>query len=434
MNKFYGRSVCGRATVLIPIWACACVLMALPVWATVPVNPLPTPLFSFDAQSIQVTGPLDPPLVVFIKAGDVLDEGPIANPQASVVVPANALGLNMPGDALNGLSFANQLHNPATPFVLMFSLDRNSIGVAPPDPQLFSNCLPFNATDQCTRGTQAGDMYMSTLNYTLAGSNRSSNQLVLTMNSLLVVNNYDEGGTDHKAMPTGAASSGFPINARAAASGGPVDNVSSSAYQNGPNPPTLPVLRIYFTADPNSPSLLALSNPQPPSGANIFFNQQPGMALTTRFATAAALTLANADAIDALVVFDFNNDGLFNGTDEVLISLALGSPSLLTILGASPVGASADVYRKRAGLPAIQVFATAAEFGLGAAPDNIDSLEILPCADPFTCALDRGILGDSVVGGCPTVSTWGLLVLTLLVAATGTILIRRKGKSRPFIA
>lgn len=389
-----------------------------PSWATVPVNPLPTPLYSFDAQSVQVTGPPN------FKPADVLEEGPIANPTASIIVPANALGLNMPGDALNGLSFANHLHDPAIPFVLMFSLDRNSTGVAPPDPQLLASCLPFNATDQSTRGTQAGDMYMSTLNYALNGAARPVNRLALTMNNLLVINNYDEGGTDYKALPPGSAS-GTALG-RTAIAGFTDDNVSSSAYQNGPNAPTLPVVRVYFTLEPTSPSLPALSSPQPSSGANIFFNQQPGVAPNTRFATAAALNLVSADAIDAIVVFDFNNDGLFNGTDEVLFSLAPGSPSLLTILGASPMGAAADIYRKSAGLSPIELFAAAAEFGLGAPPDNIDALEILPCADPLACALDRGISGDSVVGGCPTVSMWGLVVLTLLMAVAGTVLLRRK--------
>lgn len=388
--------------------------------ATVPVNPLPTPLFSYDAMSIQVTGPPN------FKPADVLEEGPLVGP-ALVIVPAAGLGLNANGDALSGLSFANNSWDPTAPFTILFSLDRTSEGLAPPDPQLFGNCLPFNAKDQCDRGTQAGDMYMSTGGFVLNGAfRRPQNSVALSMNSVLVVNNYDEGGTDHKANPPGPASTTATAN-RDASQGIIDDEVSSSAYQNGPLPPSMPVTRIYFTAipGPGSTSLNGPSFPLPPSKAHIFFNQNPGMSLTTRYASANELGLQISDEIDAIQVFDFNNNGIFDGADQVLFSLARDSDS---ISPPSPtiVGTPADIFRKRAGVPGLEVFATPADFGLNPATDNIDSLEILPCANPFSCALDHGILGDSVVGGCPTVSMWGLITFTLLLAAAGTLVIRRR--------
>lgn len=393
-------------------------------WGTVPVNPLPTPLYSFDSVSCQVVGTPDcPPL---FKAADILEEGPMVGP-AVVFVPAANIGLGMNGDALNSMSFANAGWNPGDPFTILFSLDRDSTGLAPPDPKLLANCIPFNATDQCTRGTQAGDEYMSTLGYVLNGSFRlPNNQLALTANSVLVLNNYNEGGTDHKAMPAGAASgtAPFPLLQEGITD----DNVSSSAYQNGPAPASMPVQRVYYTANPNSPSLPLLSNPNPPSGAHIFFVQNPvppPATVVTKFATAALLNLQVNDVIDGLVVFDFNNDGVFNGTDQVLFSLAPDSPSLALIPGASATGAAADVFRVRFGQPP-QLFAAAGELGLGAPTDNIDSLEILPCGDPFQCALNHGILGDDVVPGCPAVSTWGVAVFALLVLTGATIVLRRR--------
>ncbi len=388
--------------------------------ATVPVNPLPTPLFSYDSMSIQVTGPPN------FKPADVLEEGPLVGP-ALVIVPAAGLGLNANGDALNGLSFANNSWDPTAPFTMLFSLDRTSEGLAPPDPQLFGNCLPFNAKDQCDRGTQAGDMYMSTGGFVLNGAfRRPQNSVALSMNSILVVNNYDEGGTDHKANPPGPASTTATAN-RDASQGIIDDEVSSSAYQNGPMPPSMPVTRVYYTAIAGlgSPSLNMLSFPQPASKANIFYRQNPGAGTTSVFVSALDLGLVLTDEIDAIQVFDFNNNGVFDGADQVLFSLARESTSI------SPptptiVGTPADIFRKRAGVAGIEVFASAADFGLNPATDNIDSLEILPCPDPLTCALDHGILGDSVVGGCPTVSTWGLITFTLLLAAAGTLVIRRR--------
>lgn len=387
--------------------------------ATVPVNPLPTPLYSFDANSCQVVG-MPPDCQALFKPADILDEGPLVGP-ALVFVPAAHIGLGANGDVLNSLSFANSSWNPADPFTVLFSIDGDSVGAADPEPTLVAACRPFNAKDQATRGTQAGDLYMSTLEYQLAGGGPQANrQLALMPNNILVLNNYDEGGTDYKANPPGGANSNAFFLARGIAE----DEVSSSAYQNGPTPASMPVTRVYFTVRPGSPSLNGLSNPQPASGANIFFVQNP-MApphppgTVTMFATPAQLGLNLTDIIDALVVFDLNNNGIFDGTDEVLFSLANGL-------------AKADVFRKRAGNP-LGLLVAAANLGLAAA-DNIDALEILPCDDPETCALDHGIRGYPEMPGCaaigiPTTSAWGIFAFVLSVVVAGTIVLRNRGNS-----
>ncbi len=96
------------------------------------------------------------------------------------------------------------------------------------------------------------------------------------------------------------------------------------------------------------------------------------------------------DDIDGLVVFDTDGDGVFNGTDEILFSLAPDSPSLLTIPGASAVGAAADIFVARPE-QAPAVFASAASLGLGHPDDNIDALDYTLCDDAAACAALRGI-------------------------------------------
>ncbi len=108
------------------------------------------------------------------------------------------------------------------------------------------------------------------------------------------------------------------------------------------------------------------------------------------YASFLDLGLRREDDIDALIVFDAESDGLFNGMDEVLFSLAPGSPSLATIPGASAVGAAADVFVARPGR-APAVHAPASVLGLGHPNDNIDALDYTLCDDAAACAIVHGI-------------------------------------------
>ena len=126
-----------------------------------------------------------------------------------------------------------------------------------------------------------------------------------------------------------------------------------------------------------------------PSGAHVFLHRAGIISL---FASFADLGLVQDDDIDALVVFDADLDGQFDESDHVLFSLTPwpDSPSLENIVGASAVGAAADVFLAAPG-QAPRLFASAVNLGLGAMLDDIDGLEIVPCGDPLACATQSSI-------------------------------------------
>ena len=359
-------------------WVAALVCLGLVARAPAerPLTPLPLPDFTFDLESPTVMQGL-------VKAGDILT---FDGRQPVTLVRAEQLGLLSPQDALDGLSGPNPTGPPST-FVLLFSVDRQTVGTTPPDPELVRLNVPYNAYDQARRGQAAGDEYMSLLLYTppaLAGAEGAAAALLPSANNVLVRNNYDEGGTEFGAQPPGSASTNFS-GMRV-----PQDNVDGFALL--PRGPAGVPQQIYFSLTAQSPSLPRLSGTAPPSGANIFFKADPNGPLPTElYATASQLHLQINDDIDALIVFDLNQNGQYDGPDFVLFSLAPGSPSLHTIPGASPVGAAADVFLIRPGLQTPLVFAHAAEFGLGAQQDNIDALDYTFCANPIGCAVQHGI-------------------------------------------
>jgi hypothetical protein len=94
------------------------------------------------------------------------------------------------------------------------------------------------------------------------------------------------------------------------------------------------------------------------------------------YATYDELGLQQQDELDGMIVIDWDGNRHFDGEDEVLFSLAPGSPSLASIPDASPVGAAADIFVARPGQPPA-LFAAAAELGLGAASDDVDALDII---------------------------------------------------------
>lgn len=341
------------------IWACIVLAIAgLPraIFSAPPVNPLLPPLYSFDLASPTVTNG-------FVEADDVLA---LNFPFPVPVITGAALGLGAAGDDLDGLSGANSLVSDTATFMLRFSVDRDSTGAVPPDPALVNLGLPYNVADQAARGHQAGDEYISMQLYT-----RQSTGGTPGGNHTLSRNNYDEGGTDFGAQP--------PTSAQSMAVGAPQDNVDGLAASEA-------TAAVYFSATATSPSLATLPGGSG-SGVHVY---RFVSGTTTLYASAAQLGLQQADDLDALVVFDTNANGLFDGTDQVLFSLAPGSPSLATLQGASAVGAAADVFSVSPGIVP-QLFASASSLGLGAASDNIDALEILPCTNSLGCLLDHSI-------------------------------------------
>ena len=374
--------------------------------AAPPLNPLDPPLYSFDAASPAV---LDGTL----GANDILA---LAFPNPVVNVPGAALGLQDAGDDLNALSADSTNLDQATTFVLLFSVDRTSVGTARPDDTLLGLRIPYNMLDQAQRGQASGDQYMTLDLYNREGQvARTRGGTRATSNNSLDRNQYDEGGTDFSAKPEVSAGENV---ARALQ-----DNVNATATFPPLDGTRGVPLAVFLTADGQSPSLELL--PGVPSGANIYLNEDPATpdSQTRLFVEFSQLGLVQGDDIDAMIIIDDVPDGApFDPlVDQVLFSLTPDSPSLATIEGASPAGAAADIFTTVAGAqPA--VFALALDLGLGDASDNVDALDFLPCIDAQLCAQERSIRAEAPI---PAVSAWGLASMLLLALAIGTIVFRR---------
>ncbi len=363
--------------------AAACGLIAVfgalhQALATVPVNPLPPPYYSFDLTSPSVEGGVVP-------ASAILE---FNLPSPLIGFKSSELGLVLPLDDLDALSGDHVGVPSDVPFAVLFSLDRDSGGLAVPDPTLVLLGLPYNATDQALRGHQAGDQFMSLELYTLQGDRIVPDQV--TPNNILVRNNYDEGGTDFAAVPRTSAHTVIRRQVQ--------DRIDASAdLENG---------NTYYSATATSPSLAVLNPVGTPSGADIFYtcmrcNRQTPPQLLDQgsevhrwgvglYASFAQLGLQAADDIDALMVFDREADGVFNHADLVLFSLAPGSPTLNDGLGIlSPAPAAHVLGVTPGGAPT--VFIAAEQLGLGTPGDNVDALELLLCEDSVSCAQQHAI-------------------------------------------
>lgn len=330
-----------------------------PAVAAPPITPLASPLYSFDLASPAVAGS-------FVEADDVLA---LNLPYPLTVITAATLGLGAAGDDLDALSGGNNAFPTQVAFALRFSVTRESTGNVPPDPGLVGLFVPYNVMDQAGRGHQAGDEYLSLGLFSL--SEPMGRPASVTANHTMVKNNYDEGGSDYAARPE--------THARTMAVGQPQDNVDALADVDA-------AAAVYYSATSASPSLGSLPGSANPSGAHVF---RESLSLISMYASFSQLGLLASDDLDALVVFDFNADGVFNGTDRVLFSLTPGSPSLAVIPGASVNGA-ADVFMA-APSQAPTLFTSAASLGLISETDDIDALEILLCPDSTACAAAHGI-------------------------------------------
>ena len=333
--------------------------------AEAPIDPLPAPDYSFDLLSCSVDGGL-------VEAGDILN---LDFPDPNILLYGEMLGLFSTDDDLNALSAGNPSVDPEQTFALLFSVHAATVGVVPPDPALIELHVPYNVTDQAIRGHAAGDQFMSTQLFTRSGVHGGA-----ISNNVLNRNNYDEGGTDFSAQPPTSAYE-YPQDEL-------LDIVDATARLERVGGV---VTSAYFSLTPTSPALEELPVYSVPSGADIFFNSNPtAWVLTELYAAHDHLQLDEDDDIDALIVFDDNNNGWYDGTDQVLFSLAPGSPSLDTIPGASDQGAAADVFSVTYDQAPI-LFAAAAEFGLGDGQDNLDALDFVFCDDALFCAAQHGI-------------------------------------------
>jgi hypothetical protein len=339
-----------------------------------------------------------------------------------VSVPAAALGLVAAQDELDALSANNDHLDSAVKFALLFSVDRDTIGVLPPSPAV-AVTHPYNVFEQASilKVQEAGDQYMTINRFTLAGGIQPPpNPSRAVDTNTLIRNQYNEGGSDFGGQPLIAASA-----SNAARASAPLDEVDATMLTSRSS---REVAEVYFSVSNLSPSPWGLFN-----GATIFYDSGPaGAGPTTVYTWAFQLGLVEGEAgddIDALIVFDAGEPGSFDAGDMVLFSLEPGSPSLATIPGASPVAPAADVFVFHFGDVSPSVFARAVDLGLGASPDNVDALDYVVCEleSGIACAEEYGIRRTSI----PAVSEWGLLIMALLGLVAGTIMFRVKRRTEP---
>ncbi|MFH0980885.1 MAG: hypothetical protein V2A79_05030 [Planctomycetota bacterium] len=353
--------------------------------ASPPLERFPLPLYSFDLGS---------PGSDAVGADSVLVHNGMV---PGVAFGAEGLGLGQLYDDLDGLSTAGAGVLPTRPFVLLFSVDRTTVGMVAPDPTLVAAGVPFNAADQAARGHAAGDAFISTTLFTRAGIllTRSGTR---APNNTLAINNFDEGGTDFSAAPPTSARETVPpgtpqdnVDATAEVS---TNGVSTNGFQAaGRQPHAVP--HLYYSVGANSGSLYCTPDPCLPgdSGADIFFDLDPSLGGNEEiYAYAEQLGLqSNGDDVDGIVVFDLNTNGIFDFPDQVLFSLARGSVSLYQLFVCLPpvICSPADVFSVHFGDPPVR-YAAAADLGLDLG-DDLDSLDFLYCTDAMDCAVRFGI-------------------------------------------
>lgn len=380
-------------------------------FARPPAVPLIQPLYTFDGNSPTVQDGT-------VGSGDLLRP---AGDTPVVLVPGENLGIGQPGDELDGLSGTNSIVGPTDTFAILFSIDRASVGGSLPDIILAAQGVPYNAADQIAKGHGAGDQFISLNLFDRSGGAFQGRNAAAVDNNALVFNNYDEGGVDFSAKPTTSAEDN--IAARGVVPQDNVNSTSGTSFPSSSRSAGPDVGPTFFTLSQASPSLQLL--PGLPSGANIYLVFDPTQLPPDRilFASFEDLGLVQTDEISAVIVFDGNGDGLFNGSDQVMFTLGRGSPSLGTITKTGVAASSADVFSVDAS-GAIIPIATAASLGLDGATDSIDALDYLPCTDAPACAALHGIRAP--LPNVPAVSTWSLVVMIVLVLISGTVVLRRR--------
>lgn len=310
-------------------------------------------------------------------AADIMvPPGPLGFP--AIDIPAAAHRLQSPLDELDALS-TTAVANPTlnSPFVILFSVDRQSQGAVAPDSTLVALGFPFNVQDQATKNQAAGDEFMSLLQFTRLGPIPPGRSL--SANNTLVINHGDAGGVDYNVAFTPESPEDpippAPDTADVDADMGATPSEAATARGGSGHVP------FFFSVSSDSPSLESL--PPPASGASVYIDvlpDQPGG--ENLYAPPFQLGLVGADDINALIVFD-NGDGMLDPTlDQLLFTLRPGSPSLGS-------NSPATIFTS-VGSGTFVVWAQPLHLGL-LATDVIDVLDWVPCDDILSCVNDWAI-------------------------------------------
>lgn len=373
-----------------------CIVFATPLMAGPhALVPIPKPHFSIDLVSPSNGKPtLGGP----ITAGAILDA-----PGPNVTFPAAGLRLSHPADELDEMSGNRFDVGPTDKFVILFGVDRASAGARGPDASMLPS-RPYNVQDQATRRQAGGDTYMTLDLYTRGGGPLpfEAARLAPIKNNTLVINQGDTGGIDYDMIedvsPLMILPPGTPIDEGDGIYYEPIPPLTSGDSRLTPDAAAVDsngggsgddrgiVLLLYFTLSRTSPSLAQL--PPPASGATIYVDSNPSSPFSENvYATHSQLGLTGGptgDDIDGLLVFDAGIQGVFDtGIDQVIFSLARGSPSL----GGSY--SPADLFTSSGG-GVFNRIVTADDLGL-LSTDNVDNLELLKTTDAATTAFNSAI-------------------------------------------
>ncbi len=373
-------------------------LTLVPAFAGEPTarEPLLAPLFTIDEASPEVVGGL-------LEAGDLLTP---AAAFPAVVFPFSGLGL-LEADDVDALAGFEPTLTFGDPFSLIFSVTRSAVGAVPPDPTLVAQGFFYNVQDQALKNQEAGDAYMSLLLFTRNGpippglpSMRGPSGS-LSPNNSLVINHGDAGGVDFAVNPptTSPDTTLFTPPELGNVDGGSGTLPSAP----GPTPRGFPPGTLLFSLTSASPSTF--------SGAAIFADPDATVGGNEYLYTSPVdLGLVNDDDISSLIVFE-DGDFIFDpGADQILFTLAAGSPSLIGR------GGPGDIFVSF-GLGMFNLYAHAETLGLFQS-DSIDMLDLVPCTDALTCAQDWAI-GDLCPGDLNGDQVVDLMDLSMLLTNFG---------------
>lgn len=340
-------------------------------------NPLIPPLFSLDLNSPEVAGG-------FLLPGDLLlCPDPNEPNMPTVEIPAPNLGLLFASDDVDALALGALAVEPDETFVVLLSVDREAVGAIPPDPNLVTLGYPFNVQDQAAKNQAASDAFISLSLFDRFGP--ASARRSRGYNNTLGINGGDAGGMPFGVSPQGLSPS--QLNPPES----PQSDVDAGSGTGAPTPltgldddagPRIRFEDIHFSLTATSPSLAAL--PGTGSGADIYLDTDlsaPGGEVL--YVAPATLGLLPEDDIDAMIIFEDGTPGFTSGFDQVLFSLAPGSPSLGGGYGPG------DVFSSE-GFGGFAPYCSASQLGL-APNDNLNMLDYVLCDHILTAVYNWAI-------------------------------------------
>ncbi len=338
--------------------------------------------------------------------------GPSGLP-ANIIFEPGSMPVPVAGGATMGLSSAadslgsfSQRIETDSPFLFCISVTPDTIGGPAPLVDFPFPGISFNVAQQAGNLQQAGDAFITTEAFDRFSGILPTAAPEAFMNNVLVINQSASYVSDFGLLPM--------EDPEDMATGGGLDDVRGGATLFVPGGT---VRDLYFTLELGSPSLPSLSGAAPASGANIFFDATPDLAVGAGgdeglFASAAMLGLSPDDVIDALAVYDDDEDGVFSEGDQVLFSLSDTSPALGPLM-AGP----GDILTVTltAGTPDLSVFAGAELLGLDPMSSNVNMLVpvLLGGLTPIQMIQHK-------LTPVPEPSAWGMCV-ALVVAGLATI-------------